>query len=452
MITRWGRWARALAAAALACATLGSTAPVGAQPAVAKMAPIKILISQSPWYAGFEKLVADYEATTGNKVSLDPNPFGAVLEKSRNSVRAKDGEFDIITINAYFLSEFYQAGFVEPLRKIDPGFRLDPSVITYDDTVYWNEARRFSDRQGELMGVPVNGNIQLLYYRADLYEKHGLKIPKTWDDVAANAKALHDPPRVYGMATRGNRGFAEPTYDFGPFMFSDGGGIFRDPKGGDYTITVNGPQTLRALNFWIALNKNYGAPDPGSVTQAKLIQLMQTGKLAQALIVAAAWAQMDDPTKSAVVGKVNVAPLPAGASGKAATMLGHWIGAIPKNIPPQRKAAALAFLNWFQTQQAQMKYAEFGAVPVRQDVLESSLAAKPQFRWMKPMAESSAIARVLVNVVPSAEVVDAMGLHLNQALIGQSKPAAALNSLARELEAIMAKAGYKTGRLPDLPD
>lgn len=440
---------------ALACVlAVGAALPVSpasAQQTGGKAAPISVLIAQSPWLASFQKLVAHYETTTGNKVSLDPNPFGAVLEKGRNSVRSGTGEFDIVTINAYFIAEYYQGGFVEPLKKIDPGFNLESGVITYDDTVYWSEARRYTDRNGELFGVPVNGNIQFLYYRADLYEKHGLKVPKTWEEVAANAKALHDPPRVFGMQTRGNRGFAEPSYDFAPFMASYGGSVFRDPKSGDYTITVNSPQTLQALNFWTGLIKNYGSPDPASVNQAKLIQLMQTGKLGQALIVSAAFAQMDDPTKSAVVGKVNVAPLPAGPGG-AATMLGHWIAAVPKNISPERKAAALAFLKWFQTRDAQMKYAEFGGVPVRQDVLESDLAKTPKNRWMTPLAESSKIAKVFVNVLPTAEVVDTMGLHLNRVLLGESKPAAALNTMAREFEAIMAKAGYKTGRLPDLPE
>lgn len=449
MTADWTKTTKALAGAAALGAALMFSPASAQQPA--KVAPISILIAQSPWLASFQKLVAQYEQSTGNKVSLDPNPFGAVLEKGRNSVRSGKGEFDIVTINAYFIAEYYQGGFVEPLRKIDPGFTLEPQVITYDDTIYWNESRRLANRDGELFSVPVNGNIQFLYYRADLYEKHGLKVPKTWEEAAANAKVLHDPPRVFGMQTRGNRGFAEPSYDFAPFMASYGGSVFRDPKAGDYTITINSPQTLQALNFWAGLIKNYGSPDPASVNQAKLIQLMQTGKLGQALIVSAAFAQMDDPTKSAVVGKVNVAPLPAGPGG-AATMLGHWVAAIPKNVPPEKKAAALAFLKWFQTKDTQMKYAEFGGVPVRQDVLESEIASAPKNRWMKPLAESSAIAKVFVNVLPTAEIVDNMGLHLNRVLLGESKPAAALNTMAREIEAVMVKAGYKTGRLSDLPE
>ena len=45
------------------------------------------------------------------------------------------------------------------------------------------------------MAMPVNPNIPLLFYRKDLYEQKGLKVPETWDEFYANAKALHNPPR-----------------------------------------------------------------------------------------------------------------------------------------------------------------------------------------------------------------------------------------------------------------
>ena len=56
-----------------------------------------------------------------------------------------------------------------------------------------------SSKTGKHMSVPVNPNIPLLYYRADLYQQKGLKVPTTWDELLANAKALHNPPQMYGI-------------------------------------------------------------------------------------------------------------------------------------------------------------------------------------------------------------------------------------------------------------
>ena len=81
------------------------------------------------------------------------------------------------------------------------------------------------------------------------------------------------------------------------------------------------------------------------------------------LLVVRAWPQVDDPNKSAVVGKINVAPLPHGPGGKSTPTLGHFIGGIPKNIPKERQVAALGFLRWFQSYDAQVKYAQAGQPP-----------------------------------------------------------------------------------------
>ena len=94
-----------------------------------KLAPITIVINQSPWLAGFSKAVEAYEKETGNKVALDVNPFAGSAEKQRNSVRAKDGQFDILAMNSTWLAEFYHGGFLTPLTEIDPGYKVDPQVI-----------------------------------------------------------------------------------------------------------------------------------------------------------------------------------------------------------------------------------------------------------------------------------------------------------------------------------
>ncbi len=218
------------------------TPPAAAHAQAPKVAPITIVINQSPWFASFGKVVDAYEKATGNKVNLDVNPFAGSAEKQRNSVRAKDGQFDLLVMNSNWLAEFYHGGFLTPLNDIDPSFRLDPQVINYDDTAYWDaKTKRNSAKTGVPYGVPINGNIQVLYYRADLYEKAGLKVPQTWDELVANAAKLHDPPAIYGMVQRGARSASDISYDWMPYLHGCNGAIFRDEKAGDYTVTINSP-------------------------------------------------------------------------------------------------------------------------------------------------------------------------------------------------------------------
>ena len=416
-----------------------------------KVAPITIVINQSPWFGGFSKAVDAYEKETGNKVTLDVNPFAGSAEKQRNSVRSSQGQFDILVMNSTWLAEFYHGGFLTPLADIDPSFKLDAQVLSYDDTAYWDaKSKTNSAKTGVLYGVPLNGNIQLLFYRADLYQQAGLKVPETWDQLLANAQKLHNPPAIVGMVFRGARSASDISYDWMPYLHSYNGAIFKDERGGDFTVTINSIEAKKALDMYVDMAKKVGPPNPGSFGQAQVIQALVTGKAAHGTPVIAAWSQMDDPTKSAVVGKIGVAVLPHGPGGKPSPTLGHFIGAIPKNIPKDRQAGALAFLKWFQTAKAQTIVAAAGAPPIRRDVLESDLAKKPENRWMKAMVDSAPYPRSMYTVPEGPQIVSVLELRLNQALIGEKGTADALNTMAGEIQDIMRKGGYKTGRLPDL--
>ena len=270
----------ALAALAALGGAVGLTGIAHAQ--APKVAPITIVINQSPWFAGFSKTVEAYEKETGNKVTLDVNPFAGSAEKQRNSVRAKDGQFDVLVMNSLWLAEFYHGGFLTPLAEIDPSYKPDPQLIGYDDTAYWDpKTKSNSAKTGVPYGVPINGNIGVLYYRADLYEKAGLKVPQTWDELMANAAKLHSPPNVYGIVQRGARSASDISYDWMPYLHSNNGAIFRDEKAGDFTVTINSAEGKRALDIYADMAKKSGPPNPGSYGQAQVITALVTGKAGQ---------------------------------------------------------------------------------------------------------------------------------------------------------------------------
>jgi len=418
--------------------------------AQAKQAPITIVVNQSPWFDGFRKTVELYRSQTGNQVALDVNPFAGSLEKQRTAARAAQSPFDIFVINAGFFVEMYAGGFLRPLDEIDPGFKLDPAVYTFDDSVYWNaETKRIDAASGKLMTVPINPYIPLLHYRMDLYQQNNLKVPETWDELLANAKALNHPPRIYGIVQRGARGAFDVTYDVLPYLWSFGGDIFKDQKAGDFTITINSPQTLAGLDMYLRLAKEAGHPHTAGETQTDVIQAMATGRAGHIIAVLAA-SQFDDPTKSAVVDKVGFAPPPHAPGYKTSPPLGHWLGGIPRNIPTERQQAALAFLAWFQSKDAQMAYAKAGSPPVRRDVLESDLAKQQEFRWMPALAEALPFARLTFVIPQAAEILAITELRFNQAIGGEMTAVAALNTMSAEIEKVMTNAGYKAPRLPDL--
>jgi multiple sugar transport system substrate-binding protein len=432
-----------------------ATTPAAAQAPFAEVgqqAPITILINSSPWFAGFERVSQLYEQQTHNRVNLDVTPYGGMLEKARNAVRAGTSPYDIVNLDALWTIEFYEGGFLQPLTAIDPSFALPAEVLTFEDSNWWNAQRRWRTRDGgQLMGYSPNGNVHVLYYRADLLRQAGIEPPRTWDDVAAICQRLHHPPGMYGFVTRGERG--NPIrYDWTPFLQGAGGAIVRAPQDGDYTVVINSPEAKTALDRFIALQRNCAPPNVGVLGQGDVIQLLATGRAAQGLAVIAAWSTFDDRQRSAVVGQINTVVVPAFPGRNPGVAIGNWVFAVPKNTPPERQRAALAFSRWFLTAGAQRAYAEAGGIPVRSDTFASDLAQRPEFRWMRAYLESQPFARQELGYAEGAEVEAVLGLRLNQALIGEMSSGRALNTASREIEQIFARSGRRTGHLDPLPE
>ena len=66
-------------------ATTAAMTTSGVQVRPAKVAPMTIVINQSPWFDSFRKTVELYEKETGNKVELDVNPFAGSLDYEATS-------------------------------------------------------------------------------------------------------------------------------------------------------------------------------------------------------------------------------------------------------------------------------------------------------------------------------------------------------------------------------
>ena len=247
---------------------------------------IHVLINSSPWLDSFKALVADYEKQTGNKVTLDITPFPGMLQKSRNAVTATTSEYDLINLNEEWYLQFYKGGLVTPLKQIDPNFKLDPQVIEYDYADRWDAQANGSTKNGEIYGLPINGNIQILYYRKDLFAQKGLTPPTTFNELLTDAKALADPPRMYGFVTRTSD---DPIYNLLAFIHGYGGSIISyDQSAGKWSVNINKKPVLDALKFWLNLAWNYNPSNYTQVSQATMISLLASGHAAMAIMVDAA--------------------------------------------------------------------------------------------------------------------------------------------------------------------
>ncbi len=429
----------ALVAAGCSAPAPAPAAPEDGEPAAEELVPITILINESPWFAGFEALVDKYVEETGHQVILNATPFPGMLEKSRNAVQASESEFDILNLNEQWYMQFYAGGLLTPILDIDPDFELDPNIIEYGYATRWDPEIGYSGPDGAIYGLPINGNIQLFFYRTDLYEEAGLEAPETWADVEANAQALGDPPNMYGFSIRSVPG----NWEYQAYLASYGTSIIDlNLDTGEWSVGLGSDEAIAATEMWKNLGTTYGPANFANVGQAENLALMAGGQLAQVHMVGAAAPNLQKEDSSVVVGKVGAGVVPGATADSKATMSGIWVMGIPHNLPDANKQAALTFLEWALTKDAQTYYAQAGAIPVRQDVYEALSDDPDNGWWMKAMGESTPYIVPQPRLTETPQIMEVIDRHLGNILIDEMTVEDALASAAQEVYDIMADAGY----------
>jgi len=414
---------------------------------MASAAEVKIVINQSPWLDGFKKTAEKYERETGEKVSIDAVPYSGILERVRGSLRAPRGIYDLVMLDINWIAEIYSGGFLTPIEEIVPDYQLPDNVLDFDGALYWDNARGVMNaRSGKLMTLPITGNPELLYYRKDLFEKHGLAIPQDWDELMSAVEVLKETGDVQYSYLVG-AGIQNGLFRFTAYLVSAGGGIFKNASEGDYRVILNSPQSLQALEFYIAIARAGGYPAPAALEQGEIIQLFSTGRVAIANIVAAARGPLTDPESSIVGEMIGVAPIPPPPGKAGAFAAGHWMGGIARNVEDGQKHAALAFLDWLVKHENQVFLFEAGGVPVRSD-LEG--AADDPLGFLPVLATSIAGSKMTRPIKETAQVNNIVGRYLDEAMLGSMTPKDALNKAAAEIVTLMQEAGYETAALPDL--
>jgi len=418
-------------------------APLGAQGSADKdvevKAPIVVCINESPWLPAFRILAQDYTDATGVPIEIRAFPFATMSERGLYAASSSESEFDIITMNESMVAKYYHDGLLTPLKDIDAGFEFDPEVIGYGGLNYWNEDLQYPVASGEPYSFPVNGNIQILYYRKDLYDAAGLSTPKTWDDIIKAADLLADPDKgFYGWAVRGQKGQMALGWDFYPYLRGFGGEIFKDAPN-DFTVTLNTPEALEALTFYAKLAHQYSPPGASNIGQAEQIAMLAGGQLLQTIVVAGATAQMDDPKMSVVPGKIGYAVVPKPVDGVHATHTGALSMGIPRNISDERKKQAFDFLVWATSTQPQQTFADNGGVPIRTDSMETS--GKENLRFLSAVADSADYTVSYPRIAAWLRIDEVIESRLSEVVAKMTTPEQALKTMQAEITAIVKDEG-----------
>ena len=420
----------------------GNTGTLGSgQTGSTKNVPITVIAAQGPWYPAFAAVAEEYQRETGNKVTMLPTPNNEIKSKEVNDVQSGQHAYDIYTINETDMSQFMSNNWVQPFDSIDSAYKLDSNIFTYNDLPYWNASKKLFDKDGKITSVPINGNVQILMYRKDIYKDLGLSTPKSWDDIVSNGqKAMASGSIKHGGAFRlqpGTGGTPAISYDFEAIMAGEGATWFAK-DGTDWTPTVDSPQGIKAATVLRELAK-LGPSATTTMGQAQAIALMQSGDAAQAYLVTAAAPQLESASNSNVGGKMGYAQLPVGPDG-ASTASGIWSLGIPASLPTDRAKSALDFIKWVTSQKAQTLFAEKGGVPIRPDYDTSKLSATTK-EFLTATADAAKNATGQFRYPFAPDMMTITEPILGNIAAGTVSPSDGMKQMQQQLSALIKKEG-----------
>jgi trehalose/maltose transport system substrate-binding protein len=276
-----------------------------------------------------------FEADTGHVVTVVPMPSSTSDQFGQYRLWLAAGNTDIDVYQTDVIWAPQLADQFLDLTEAAAGVVADhfPSIIE-SQTV-----------DGKLVALPAFTDAPALFYRTDLLEKYSKPVPTTWAEMEATAKEIMDAERaegnaeMWGFVFQGNA-YEGLTCDALEWVMSNGGGQIVEPDG---TISINNEQAAAAIDRaagWIGTispegNLAYQEEESRGVWQLGNAVFHRNWPYAYAL------GNGDD---SAVKGKFDVAPLPAGdgEGARSAATLGGWNVAVSKYSPDPEAAIELA--------------------------------------------------------------------------------------------------------------
>jgi ABC-type glycerol-3-phosphate transport system substrate-binding protein len=279
---------------------------------------------------------------------------------------AAGGGPDVLNVYSVQLTKHVNAKTVAPLNTYVEkwyGQHKTDYIIAPKETEY----------DGKVYGLLWETRVWLLYYRQDLLEKAGLKVPHTLDDLAKVAQKIgSDRLQGFVVGLSDTQLAAAFVETFEPLLWGAGGSLL-DAKG---KAAFNSPAGQQVMQWIADLTRTGGmGKAAASMNADDILSGFKAGTIGMSfqgsMRVSAAREAKD------VGPMIRTAPLPGFQAGKPSPGLtagqSLTIGANSKN-----KDAAWRFIEYYLSPKAQLLFAKAGVLPIRKSVYADPYFQTPQ--------------------------------------------------------------------------
>lgn len=397
---------------------------------------LKVAFVGGPMYDYPYSQIPRFEAETSYKVDIAAKLIHPELNKHIASLyESGEGDYDLITTHSKYAPS--QKQWLTSLNNLITNDELSsflPSTIN------------LMRIHGDLVQLPRNIDVKLLYYRTDLFNnkneqdkfkhKYGyaLKPPETWEQLKDIAEYFTRPPDLYGFVFPGRYSGL-----FGHFfeLLTMASGVLLDK---DLKPQFVNPAGEWALGLLRDLYAKSCPPELPNWHYDEVAQCFRDGRAAMTTDWPGSFATYKDSSLSKVADKFSVAIYPVGISGKRFVYAGGFSYAIPKSC--KNIEGALALMRFLLSDEMQYEEAQRGAIPVKtnaQDRIKKDTVPDSMEAHRLEMLEKTVRDHMLVppKFAKYPAVEDVLWMALQKGFMGKVSIHDALIEAAEEINNIM---------------
>jgi len=305
----------------------------------AKEAPVqqkevRVLLANHPYGDLLKPLLPDFEKETGIKVLMEQLNETQLTQKLTTEFATGASTVDV------FMTRPLQ----EALLFIKNGWYAP--LDTYDFSDYPNVAVDIGRMNGKAYVVPLVTEWQVLYYRKDLLDAAGLKVPTDFTELENAARILNKD----GVAGFASRGAASPgVTQLSSYIYNYGGRFLENN-----VAVFDTPEAVEATRLYGRLNGSYGTQGVESMSWDQLMPVFQAGRIAMWTDASVFYGQLIDPEKTSIPSSnIGVAKFPSGPKADNPFIVVSWgMGVSSKSKDME---SAMKFLTWATSKEQAVK-------------------------------------------------------------------------------------------------
>jgi multiple sugar transport system substrate-binding protein len=357
----------------------------------------------------------EFEKKTGIKVVIDAMGYRQNYQKQMIEFGAKSDLYDLAVSQTEIVNIAYEkAGWFEILdpylsKETIPGWSIDQFI---------GPAVDHNRTNGKLLGIPILTETPLIFYRTDLFEANGLKIPQSFEELETVAEKLTDLSPKKGYPTYGfvARGY-QLMPSFSPYLYNMGGAVVDEVN---YKVLFDSPEGLKAAKYYVNMLLKYGPPGIAGSDHEGARPIFEQGRAGMYSDTGALYDRIANPKNSLVADRISAFEPPPGSAGQKPFLSG-WnisISAFSK-----KKDAAWLTIQWLTSvdvmKDVTMRTGHIN--PTKAIFNDPDYLKKVEPGWAKAFLsgmEKSKSGRMRPLLLRSREIVDIISAAISKSLEG----------------------------------